>query len=299
MKAVIPLTEEVVVHQVCIMMIPNINSYRNTQDLVGGNPGSSTEVPLAQNESANGIDFYKEFKRAKESLSALALKSREFKDGINHQEIDIQRFNRCTRMVNGALANPTPSIDFPLTKVNHKDISQDFSPFFYRVKTSSTPSIYHRHKWIISGVSEKIRHARNHPDQPLISPVWCTHRGGYKAQTLLYLNGNGRCLSTHVSAFMVFRSGYDNAFLKWPVHGTMSFFLLDQEWNNARPIVRSLQSDPNSSSFSKPPQPQDHGSEMNVASGCPDFTPISTLYDNKYVKNDTMYWEFSFLPSTF
>lgn len=200
--------------------------------------------------------------------------------------------------MNGILATPTPSIDFPLTKVNHKDISQDHSPSFYRIETY-TSSIYHRYRWIITGAYEKIRHARNYPNQPLISPIMCTHHGGYKAQILIYLNGNGRCLRTHVSAFMAFRSGYDNAFLKWPVHGTMSFFLLDQERNNARPIVRCLQSDPKSSSFSRPPQPQDHGYEINIASGCPDFTPISTLDDNKYVKNDTMYWEFSFLPSPF
>ena len=262
--------------------------------MVGGNSGSSSDVTHPQNEPA---DFYKGFEQAKESLSALAKKNSKFRDAINQQEIDIQRFDRCASKLNGALAS-TPSVDFPLAKVNHKDISQDNTPFFYRV-IKLTPSIYHRYRWIITDPYEKIRHARNHPNQPLTSPEWCTHPGGYKAQILIYLNGNGRCLRTHVSVFMAFRSGYDDAFLKWPVQGTMSFFLLDQERNNARPIVRCLQSDPNSSSFSRPPQPQDHGSTMNVASGCPDFALISTLYDTRYVKNDTMYWEFCFHPSTF
>ena len=267
----------------------------NIQDSVGGDSGSSTDVPYLQNESANGIDFYENFKRTKESLSAMALKSSGLKDSIDQLEVDIQRFDRCASKLNGTLTS-TPPIDLPLTKVNNKDILQDNSLFFYRVG-KLTPS--YRYRWIITDAYEKIRHAHNHPNQPLTSPEWCTHLGGYKAQILIYLNGNGRCLCTHVSVFMVFRSGYHNAYLKWPVHGTMSFFLLDQERNNARPIVRCLQSDPNSSSFSRPPQPHDHDSTMNVASGCPDFTLISTLYDTRYVKNDTMYWEFSFLPSTF
>lgn len=202
----------------------------------------------------------------------------------------MQLFSRHAKSLSTTLT-PAFSTDSHLNKMKAKDIPLDNSLFFYRVMTS-VPSHFHRYRWMITDVSEKIRQARKHPTKPLLSPVWCTHNGGYRVQIQIYLNGNGRCLRTHMSVFMAFRAGPDNAFLKWPVCGTMSFFLLDQERKNARPIVCSLRSDPKSSSFTRPPQ--DSSSVMNIASGCPDFTPISTLCDTKYVKDDTIFLESCF-----
>lgn len=257
-----------------------------------GGSGNSTDAPNTHtlNESADTKDFNEKFKLIEERLSALTEINSQIKDTLDQQEIGMHRFKRYAGKLNGSLPL-THSTGSQLTK--EKDISQDHS-HFYRVETSAS-SIFHRFRWIITNASERIRHARNNPNAPLTSPVWSTHHGGYKVQVFIYLNGNGRCLRTHISVFMAFRSGHDNAFLKWPVRGTMSFFLLDQERKNSRLIARTVQSDPNSSSFSRPPEDRD--SEMNVASGCPDFARISTLSDSKYVKNDTMFWEFSFDPS--
>ena len=59
--------------------------------------------------------------------------------------------------------------------------------------------------------------------------------------------------------------------------------LLDQ--NNKENIVDAFRPDPKSSSFKKPT------SDMNIASGCPLFTPLSMLDNgsNAYVKDDTAF----------
>ena len=56
---------------------------------------------------------------------------------------------------------------------------------------------------------------------------------------------------------------------------------LDQ--NHRKHIVQTFKPTPESSSFQRPQ------SDMNVASGCPQFTKLSTLDDDNYVKDDVMY----------
>ena len=59
--------------------------------------------------------------------------------------------------------------------------------------------------------------------------------------------------------------------------------LIDQ--NNRDHIIDAFRPDPSSSSFRKPT------SEMNIASGCPLFCPLSSITSDQYayVKDDTMY----------
>ena len=63
----------------------------------------------------------------------------------------------------------------------------------------------------------------------------------------------------------------------------VSMILIDQ--NNLNHIVDAFRPDPSSSSFRRPQ------SEMNIASGCPLFCPLSSLTSDQhaYVKDDTMY----------
>ena len=57
----------------------------------------------------------------------------------------------------------------------------------------------------------------------------------------------------------------------------------DQDQTRQKDIVDSFEPDPNSSSFHRPQ------SEMNIASGCPLFAPVSILADQRYVAEDTMF----------
>ena len=56
---------------------------------------------------------------------------------------------------------------------------------------------------------------------------------------------------------------------------------LDQD--HRKHVVQTFKPTPQSSSFQRPRL------DMNVASGCPQFTKLSTLDEESYVKDDVMY----------
>ena len=93
-----------------------------------------------------------------------------------------------------------------------------------------------------------------------------------------YLNGDGMGLKTHVSLFFVLMMGDHDALLPWPFACKVSLILMDQEH-----IVQSFKPTLDSSSFKRPV------TNMNVASGCPQFAKLTVQDDDKYVKNDVMY----------
>ena len=61
----------------------------------------------------------------------------------------------------------------------------------------------------------------------------------------------------------------------------MSLTLLDQD--GGKNIAQAFKPEPTSSSFQRP------RNEMNIASGCPMFAPLSVLNNASYVKDDTMF----------
>jgi hypothetical protein len=126
---------------------------------------------------------------------------------------------------------------------------------------------------------------------PLVSPEWLTHPFGYQMKAILYPSGFGHFSGSHFSVFMfVVRGPYDDL-LRWPVNGTLSFFLVDTKRKNAIPWVRSRRSDPENSPFQRPQELSDR----IVASGCPDFIPLTKLGEC-YVKDNTVMIEFTFRP---
>ena len=61
----------------------------------------------------------------------------------------------------------------------------------------------------------------------------------------------------------------------------VSLIVIDQERN--KHLVQTFKPNSSSSSFQQPK------SDMNVASGCPQFCPLSILADSNYVKDDVMF----------
>jgi hypothetical protein len=57
--------------------------------------------------------------------------------------------------------------------------------------------------------------------------------------------------------------------------------LLDQ--NHVEHVIDAFKPDPSSSLFARPKK------EMNIASGCPMFFPLTELENHAYVKYDTMF----------
>ncbi|KFV13596.1 TNF receptor-associated factor 2, partial [Pterocles gutturalis] len=132
--------------------------------------------------------------------------------------------------------------------------------------------------WKITDVGRKLQDSVTGRTVSLYSPAFYTAKYGYKVCLRVYLNGDGTGKGTHVSLFFVF----NNSSLPHSVF-QVTFMLLDQ--NNREHIIDAFRPDLTSASFQRPVN------EMNVASGCPMFLPLSKLQSPKYayVKEDTLF----------
>ena len=135
--------------------------------------------------------------------------------------------------------------------------------------------------WKIPEVKRRISEAKSGKTVSLYSAPFYTSRHGYKMCLRLYMDGDGSGKGTHLSFFLTLMKGEYDPLLQWPFRQTISLVLLDQ--NRKKNIVQSFRPDPDSSSFKQPEN------DMNVASGCPKFAPLSVLDGDSYVKNDTIF----------
>lgn len=88
--------------------------------------------------------------------------------------------------------------------------------------------------------------------------------------------------NTHISIFFAILKGDYDAILTWPFSKRVIFTVFDQ--SGGVPVRDSFRTDPNSSSFKRPT------SDMNIASGCPLFLPLSRLQGNDgFVKDNVMF----------
>lgn len=137
--------------------------------------------------------------------------------------------------------------------------------------------------WKISELSRKMQEAAAGRGSSLYSPAFYTGKYGYKVCMRLYLNGDGAGKGTHISLFFVVMRGEYDALLLWPFKHKVTFFLMDQ--NHREHVIDAFRPDLSSTSFQRPVK------EMNVASGCPLFFPLSRLHSPKhaYCKDDTLF----------
>ena len=87
--------------------------------------------------------------------------------------------------------------------------------------------------------------------------------------------------NTHLSVFFVLMRGEYDPLLKWPFEYKVSLVLVDQDMKQH--IVQTFVASPESSSFQRP------RSDMNVASGCPQFAKLSVIDEGNYVRDDVMF----------
>ncbi|XP_070581842.1 TNF receptor-associated factor 2-like isoform X2 [Ptychodera flava] len=137
--------------------------------------------------------------------------------------------------------------------------------------------------WKISEFGRKRRDAISGRTLSLYSPYFFSSQFGYKMCARIYLNGDGMGKGNHVSLFFVVMKGENDAILRWPFQQKVTYMWIDQ--NNREHMIDAFRPDPNSSSFKRPT------GDMNIASGCPLFMPLSMLDDGKhaYVKDDTAF----------
>lgn len=96
-----------------------------------------------------------------------------------------------------------------------------------------------------------------------------------------YLNGDGMGYKTHLSLFFVLMKGEFDPLLKWPFDYKVSLILVDQ--NHRKHIVQTFKPTAESNNFQRPV------TDMNVASGCPQFAKLTALEDANYVKDDVIF----------
>ncbi len=135
--------------------------------------------------------------------------------------------------------------------------------------------------WRIPDIPRRRRDAIEERVTSIYSPPFYTGRNGYKMCIRAYLNGDGMGYKTHLSLFFVLMKGEFDPLLKWPFDYKVSLILVDQ--NHRKHIVQTFKPTSESSSFQRPV------TDMNVASGCPQFAKLTALEDNNYVKDDVIF----------
>lgn len=135
--------------------------------------------------------------------------------------------------------------------------------------------------WKITEIRRRRHEAISGKTVSIYSQPFYTSSCGYKMCARLYLDGDGIGKHTHLSLFFVIMRGQYDSLMSWPFTQKVTLILMDQI--GGRHIIDAFHPDPRSSSFQRPK------SEMNIASGCPLFTPLDRLDSENYVKEDIMF----------
>ena len=136
--------------------------------------------------------------------------------------------------------------------------------------------------WKIDKIDLRMAQARSGKVTVLHSAPCYTKQYEYKYCLRLYLHGDGKGRSTHVSIyFVVMKSEYDQLLI-WPMHKKITFELINHD-NEADNITESFVSNSSSSSFQRPKN------NMNAASGCPMFISIENFLSGGFIADNCAY----------
>ena len=163
------------------------------------------------------------------------------------------------------------------------EFQDSFQELVLLVQTLQATSYNGQFLWKIPEVTRRRLEAKSGKTVSLYSAPFYTSRFGYKLCLRLYLDGDGSGKGTHLSFFLTIMKGEYDALLQWPFAQMVTLMLIDQ--TGRKNIVQCFKPEANSSSFWRPK------SEMNVASGCPRFAPLSVLNDPSYIQDDTMFFK--------
>lgn len=157
------------------------------------------------------------------------------------------------------------------------------------MEVKSTSGVY---VWKVNELQRRYREARVGKTVSLYSPPFYTSVHGYRLCLRCYLYGDGQGKGTHVSLFIVLMKGECDDLLAWPFAHRVSLSLINQD-HPLRPekaLTHKFVPNAESSSFQKPKE------TFNIASGFPEFVPLSILNNESFVKNDTVYFRVKLDP---
>ena len=135
--------------------------------------------------------------------------------------------------------------------------------------------------WHISGVHQIIRDAKLGHYSSINSKPFYIGKHGYKMCIRACFNNDGTEEGIRLSIFFVLMRGDYDSLLHWPFESEVTLILVDQD--RKKDLVQTFKPNAQSSSFQRPK------TDMNVASGCPEFADLSVLDNTSYVKDDVMY----------
>ena len=171
-----------------------------------------------------------------------------------------------------------------ITKLQHavKELQDYYRDLALSVQTLQATSYNGVYIWKVPELTRRRRDAVLGKTISLYSAPFFTSRHGYKLCLRVYLNGDGSGQGTHISFFITLMKGEFDLLLPWPFKQTASLSLLAQD-GVSRDITQSFKPDEESSSFQMPK------SEINVASGCPQFCSLAVLENPAYAHADTIF----------
>jgi hypothetical protein len=151
------------------------------------------------------------------------------------------------------------------------------------VERSLGPDVKNRQlvlDWTITQIGKRRSEAKRQKTHSIYSDPFYTSQNGYKMCARVHLNGEGVSRNKYMSLYFIVMKGEYDSFLQWPFLNKVTLFLVDQA--NLKHIQTTIAPNAGSASFTRPEK------ERNLASGCCQFVPLSTLDSGGYIQNDSM-----------
>ncbi|XP_065900199.1 TNF receptor-associated factor 3-like [Dysidea avara] len=167
------------------------------------------------------------------------------------------------------------------TSIN--EINHTYEEISLTLQTLQATSYDGHYIWKIPDITRRRRDALLGKTVSLYSAPFYTSRFGYRLCLRVYLDGDGSGKGRYISYFLTIMKGEYDALLEWPFQHMVTMTLVNQKGNNN--IVQSFRPNPTSTSFHQPK------SDMNVASGCPKFAPLSILDNPEFVVDDVAFFK--------
>ena len=166
---------------------------------------------------------------------------------------------------------------------NITEINRTYAEVSLTLQTLQATSYDGKYIWKIPDITRRRRDALMGKTVSLYSAPFYTDRFGYRMCLRVYLDGDGSGKGHYISYFLTIMKGEYDALLEWPFQLTVTLTMINQKGNGN--IVQSFKPNPNSASFHRPK------ADMNVASGCPKYAPLSVLDNPEFIVDDTAYFK--------
>ncbi|XP_065897101.1 TNF receptor-associated factor 5-like [Dysidea avara] len=218
--------------------------------------------------------LYNEVEKANKQLETFNDKDREL--ALQITEFQGKQNNIGFRLT--GVEDLLTSLQASIIEINHT-----YEEVSLTLQTLQATSYDGHYIWKIPDITRRRRDALLGKTVSLYSAPFYTSRFGYRLCLRVYLDGDGSGKGRYISYFLTIMKGEYDALLEWPFQHMVTMTLVNQKGNNN--IVQSFRPNPTSTSFHRPK------SDMNVATGCPKFAPISVLDNPEFVVDDVAFFK--------